>query len=152
MRRLGEGSRGVGLVRLDDLTTSKLLVGVGGVDDLLLAADDGDGGEALVGAELAAPARGDGEGAALGGTAVGLRGLLALDDVLARGGGAGAGADLEVPGASGVSLVADAVEALDSPLGSGGHHRDGAGGGGGHGARGGGENGDEGGGELHFGG
>lgn len=104
--RLRESSRGVALVGLDNLATSDLLISVAGVDDLLLAADDRESGEALVGTELATPARGDGEGAALGRAAVGLGGGLALDDVLAGGGGAAAGVDLEVPGAGGISLVA----------------------------------------------
>lgn len=104
--RLRESSRGVALVRLDNLATSDLLISVAGVDDLLLAADDRESGEALVGTELTTPARGDGEGAALGRAAVGLGGRLALDDVLAGGGGAAAGVDLEVPGAGGISLVA----------------------------------------------
>lgn len=104
--RLGKSSRGVGLVRLDNLTTSQLLVGVGRVDDLLLATNNRQSGEALVGAELAAPAGGDGESAALGRATVGLGSTLALDNVLASSGSAAAGVDLEVPGASGVGLIA----------------------------------------------
>lgn len=106
INRLRKRSRGVLLVRLDNLAASELLVGVAGVDDLLLAADNRKSGEAVVRAELTAPAGGDGEGAALGRAAVGLGGGLALDDVLAGGGGAAAGVDLEVPGAGGISLVA----------------------------------------------
>ncbi|KAI6754564.1 hypothetical protein HG530_012316 [Fusarium avenaceum] len=120
-----------------------------GVDDLLLAADNREGGEAGVGAELATPAGGDGEGAALGRAAVGLGGTLGLDNVLAGGGGTAAGVDTEVPGAGGVGLVADAVEALDGPLGSGGHHGDGVGSGRSSDSAGGGDESNESGGELH---
>lgn len=149
---LRESSRGVLLVRLDSLATSELLVGVGGPDNLAaLVVDDGEGGEAVAGAKLTAPARGDGVTAALAGTAVGLGGTLGLDDVLAGGGLAGARVDAKVPGALGVGLVAGALEALDGPLGGGGHHGDGLGGGLGSGssedAGGGEEGGDDG--ELH---
>lgn len=58
--------RSVLLVRLDDLTTAELLVGVGRVDDLLaVVVDDRQSGEALALAELAGPASADGVLAAL---------------------------------------------------------------------------------------
>lgn len=156
---LRESSGSVSLVGLDSLAASELLVGVGGPDNLLLAvADNREGGEAVALAELATPAGGDGEVAALGGPAVGARGLGgglgALDDVGAAGGSAGAGVDLEVPGAGLVGGVTLAVEALEGPLGALGHHGDGLASRGGSREDGGGreDGGEESGGELHVGG
>jgi hypothetical protein len=125
---LGESLGRVALVGSDDLAAGELGVGVGRVDDeLALVVDDGEGGEALAGAELAAPAGGNGVVAALERAAVGGGGVLGLDGVGARDalGGAGAGLDAEEPVALGVGGVAVAAEALDGPLGSGGHHGDG---------------------------
>jgi hypothetical protein len=52
--------RSIALVGGDNLSSLDLLVGVGGPDDEpLLLVDNGESGEALVGTELAAPARGD---------------------------------------------------------------------------------------------
>lgn len=128
---LRESLGGVLLVGLDGLATGELLVGVGGEDDLLgLVVDDGEGGEAVAGAKLAAPAGGDGVVAAVGGAAAALGGLGALDGVLAGDGLAGARVDGEGPVTLGVGLVAGALEGLDGPLGGGGgHHVDDLGGG-----------------------
>lgn len=115
---------------------------------MLSSADNRQGSKAVAGAELTTPAGSDLEVAALGRTSVLLGGTSATDDVLAGGGGAAAREDLEVPGASSVGSVADAVEALNGPLVTGSHHGDSFGGGSGHGASGG-QEGDEGGGELH---
>lgn len=115
---------------------------------MLSGADNGHGGEAVAGTELTTPAGSDLEVAALCRTSVLRRGTRATDDVLASSGGSAAGKDLEVPGASGVGSVADAVEALDGPLVTGSHHGDSSGGGSGQGASGGQES-DERGGELH---
>lgn len=87
-----------------------------------LVVDNGESGKAGVRAELTAPAGSDGVVTAVGGTAVALRGSLALDDVGAGLGGSSADLNTEVPGAGSVVLVADALKVADSPLGAGGHH------------------------------
>lgn len=133
-KHLRESSRSVALVRLDNLATGKLLVGVSGPDDLAsVVVDNGEGSEAVALAELAAPAGGDGVSAAVGGTAVGVGGSVSLHDVGALSGSTGAGVDAEVPGAGGVFGVADTLGVLDSPLGTGGHHGLAIGGGSGEG-------------------
>lgn len=118
-RLFGESSRSVRLVRLDNLGTSELLVGVSRPDDLALGVgNDREGGEALVGAELAAPAGGDGEVTAGGGTAGRLLGGAgALDVVAALEGLAVADVDAELPVADGVVGAAVALGVADGPLG-----------------------------------
>ena len=144
---LGDGDGSVALVGLDGLAALDLLVGVAAPDDEPLGVvDDGEDGEALVGAELAAPAGGDGEVAALLGGAVGLRGgaaLLGVDGELAPGrlDVLGVGVDVELEDAAGVVALAVALEALDRPLGGVGHHRLGVGLGGAAGGEGGGRGG-----------
>lgn len=120
---LRESSRSVALVRLDNLATGKLLVGVSRPDDLAsLVVDNGEGSEAVALTELTAPAGGDGVSTAVGGTTVGVGGSVALHDVGALSGSAGAGVDAEVPGAGGVFGVANTLGVLNSPLGTGSHH------------------------------
>lgn len=151
MNRLRELGGSVALVGLDDDGTSDLLVGVGGPDDEpLLLVNDGEGGEALVLAELVAPAGGDGVGAAGGRAAGSLGGGLGtlLDLELARSDGAGANVNAELPGAEAVVGVAPALSLADGPLGRGGHHGDGVSGSGG-GTRDGEGGSSEDGGELH---
>ncbi|KAI6773170.1 hypothetical protein HG531_000019 [Fusarium graminearum] len=112
---------------LDNLGTSKLLVGVSRPDDLTLrVGNHRKSGEAVVGAKDVAPARGDGEVAA-GGRAGGalLGGAGALDVVAALVGLAVAGVDAELPVADGVVGAAVALGVADGPLGGGGHHVDG---------------------------
>lgn len=152
MRLFGEGSGGVGLIGLDNLGTGELLVGVSGPDDLALAlADDGKSGEAVAGAELAAPARGDGEVAAGRGAGRGLLGSLgALDVVAALDDLAVAGVDAELPVADGVVGAAVALGVADGPLGSRGHHGDGVARGGSGRDAGGGDDGEDSSGELHI--
>lgn len=100
-----------------------MLIGVSGPDNLArLVVDDGEGGEAGVRAELAAPAGGDGVVTAVGGTTVTLGGGGTLNNVGAALSSGSADLDAEVPGARGVGVVADALEVADSPLGAGGHH------------------------------
>lgn len=117
-----ESSRGVALVRLDNLTTSNLLIGIGRPDNLAISVDNREGGETIVRAELAAPAGGDGVFTAGDGATVGLGGRAALHDVGAGSGIAGAGVDAESPGAGGVFIVADTLSVLEGPLGAIGHH------------------------------
>lgn len=125
---LGKAGRSIGLVGLNDLAISELLVGIGRVDNLLLVVDNAKGGESVAWTELARPARLDRVDTTLDGAAVGLGGTLGFDNVLAGGGGAVHGVNLEVPGAGGVGLVTDAAEALDGPLRRGSHHGDAIGG------------------------
>lgn len=151
---LGKVGRSVLLVGGNDLAGLDLLVGVGGPDNQLLGlVDNGQSGEALVGAELAAPAGGDGVGTALGRATVALRSLGALDGKSAGGrlGAGDASVDTEGPVALGVGGVADTLEVLDGPLRDGGHHGDAARGRsrGGEGAVGSEESSDEDVGELH---
>lgn len=128
---VGKVGRGIRLIRLNNLSSLDLLIGISRPDNLSLGRNNRESGESISGAELAAPARGDGVVAALDGAAVALRGLAALDDELAGGGSALVGVDLEVPGAGAVVLGTAALHALDGPLGSGGHHVDSLLGGGG---------------------
>lgn len=148
-----QSSGSISLVRLDNLATIELLVGVSGPDDLAgLVVDNGEGGEASVGAELAAPAGGDGVVAAVGGTTVSLGGGLGLDDVGAGLGSSGADLDAEVPGAGSIGGVASALHIADGPLRAGGHHGLAGLGRGGHDSRGGDEGGEENLSDLHYGG
>lgn len=120
---LGESSGSVGLVGLDDLSASKLVVGVGGPDNLAgVAVDNGQSGEAIARAELAAPAGGDGVVAAGGRATVCLGGVVGLHDIGARSSGGSADLDAESPGALGVTGVAGALHVLDGPLGTVRHH------------------------------
>jgi hypothetical protein len=146
-----ELGRSVLLVGRNDLATSNLLVGVATPDDELLGVvGNGDGGELVAGAELVAPAGGNGVRAAGGGgSGLVLAGAGALDDVVAGGGGGGLGVEAEGPVALGVGAVAAALEVLDDPLGVGSHHGDIDGGRGSDGAAGGEEGGDEEVGQLH---
>lgn len=154
---LRKSGRGVALVRLDNLATLKLDIGVGRVDDLLkLVVDDREGGEALALTELATPARGDGvvtdgDRATVG--VVGADGTGLLNNVLNTLGG-GTVDDAEVPGARNVVVAAGTLEVLDGPLAGGSHH--GLGGlglrsGSSHDGGGGEEGGEEELGDLHFG-
>jgi hypothetical protein len=130
-RLFRERSRRVRLVRLDNLGTSKLLVGVSRPDDLALrVGNNREGGESVVGAKDIAPARGDGEVTAGGRTGGALlAGAGTLDVVAALEGLAVAGVDAELPVADGVVGAAIALGVADGPLGSGGHHVDGLSGG-----------------------
>lgn len=120
---LRESSRSVSLIRLNNLATIKLLIGISGPNNLArLVVDNRKGSEAIIRAELSAPARGDGVGAAVGRAAVGLGGISGLHDVGARGGSSGADLDAKGPGAGGVGGVADALHVADGPLGAGDHH------------------------------
>lgn len=150
-RLFGERSRSIRLIRLNNLSTSKLLVGISRPDDLTLRlGHDRQGSETVVGAELVAPSRGDGEVAAgAGAGAALLAGAGALDVVAALVGLAVASVDAELPVADGVVGAAVALGVADGPLGGCGHHVDGLSGGCGCDA-GGGEEGEDGGGELHF--
>lgn len=133
---LGESSGSVALVRLDNIAALNLLVGVGRPDDLAgLVVDNGKGGEAIALTELAAPAGGDGVPTAGDRATIGVRGSVALHNVVARGSSAGAGVDAEVPCAGSVLGVAGALHVLNGPLGTGGHHGN-AGSRGGHDRRG----------------
>lgn len=118
-RLFGESSGSVRLVGLDNLGTSELLVGVSRPDNLALGVgNDREGSEALVGTELAAPAGGDGEVTAGGGTTGGLLGGAgALDVVAALEGLAVASVDAELPVADGVVGAAVALGVADGPLG-----------------------------------
>lgn len=138
-----ESSRGVALIRLDNHTASKLLVGIGRPDNLASLIDNGESSEAILLAELAAPAGGDGIFAAGGGATVGPGGRGTLHDVGAGSGITGAGVDAKSPGAGGVFGVADTLGVLESPLGGVGHHGLGRGVGGGSEGRGGKEAGSE---------
>lgn len=150
---LRQSSGRVGLIGLDDLAAIKLLIGVSGPDNLAsVVVDNGEGGEAVARAELAAPAGSDGVDTAGGGTTVGFGGLVALNDVCAGLGGPGANLDTEVPGAGGVGTVADTLEVADGPLGTGGHHVLASLGRGGHDRGGGDEGGEEDLSDLHYGG
>lgn len=117
-----ESSRGVALIRLDNHTTSKLLVSVGRPDNLASPVDNRESSEAISLTELAAPAGGDSVCAAGGGATVGTGGRAAINDVGAGSGIAGAGVDAESPSARGIFGVADTLGVLDSPLGGVGHH------------------------------
>lgn len=120
---LGQSSRSVALVRLDNLAASNLLISISRPDDLTgLIVDNREGGEAIALTELAAPARGDGVMAAVDGTTVGLGGRAALHDIGAGSGITGAGVDAKGPGAGGVCGVTDTLGVLDGPLGAGSHH------------------------------
>lgn len=121
---LTELGGGVALVGGDNVAGSDLLVGVGRVDDQLGGVvDDGEGGELVAGAELVGPARGDGVWAAGGRAAVERRGLGALDDLGAGGGGL-AVVDAEGPGGDRVVGVDGALQAGDGPGRGLGHHGD----------------------------
>jgi len=139
----------VALVRLNNLSASQLLVGVGRVKDLLVA-NNGESLETLASAELTAPGAADGEGTALD-VLVGLGAGWVAGDLVGAGGGGGA-----VVGVDGEAVVAGAVgagtlEVLHGPGGAGCHHGDiGSGSWGGESATSGGQDGEEGGGELHF--
>ncbi|KAM5522949.1 hypothetical protein FOXYSP1_13292 [Fusarium oxysporum f. sp. phaseoli] len=150
-RLFGERSRSIRLIRLNNLGTSKLLIGISRPDDLTLRlGHNGESGEAVVGAELVAPARGDGEVAAgAGAGAALLAGAGALDVVAALVGLAVAGVDAELPVADGIVGAAVALGVTDGPLGGCGHHVDALSGGCGCDA-GGGEEGEDCSGELHF--
>jgi hypothetical protein len=150
-RLFGERSRSIRLIRLNNLGTSKLLIGISRPDDLALRlGNNRESSEAVVGAELVAPARGDGEVAAgAGASAALLAGAGTLDVVAALVGLAVAGVDAELPVADGVIRAAVALGVADGPLGGCGHHVDGLSGGCGCDA-GGGEEGEDCGGELHF--
>ena len=112
----------VALIRGDDLAIHELLVGIGRVDDGL-AIDNGQGLEAVVGSELAAPVAADGVGPALL-VVVGDTGRRVTDGGVGAGGcGRGVGVNGEGVLAGGVGGVASADEGLDGPLRSGcGHH------------------------------
>lgn len=124
-RLVGKVGRGIRLIRLNNLSALDLLVGISGPDNLSLGRNNRKSSESVSRAELAAPARGDGEVTALDWSSVALRRLAALDDVLAAGGGTLVGVDLEVPGAGAVVLGAASLHVLNGPLGAGGHHVDG---------------------------
>lgn len=105
------------------MATSQLAVGVSGPDNLArVVVDNGESGEAVARAELAAPAGGDSVDTAARGSAVSLRSIVAINDVIAPFGGTAANLDTEAPGAGGVGAVALALEVADGPLGAGGHH------------------------------
>lgn len=118
-----ESSRGVALVRLDNLTTSNLLIGIGRPDNLASLVDNREGSETILRAELVAPAGGDGVSTAGDGATVGLGGRAPLHNVGAGSDIAGAGVNAESPGAGGVFVVADTLGVLEGPLGAVGHHR-----------------------------
>lgn len=120
---LRETLRGEAEIGLDNSTAGHCLVGVGGVDNLsLLVVDDSESGEAIAGAELAAPAGGDGVHAAVGGAAVCLSSVGLVDNMGAAGDLVNLVVDAEGPGARGVGLVADTLHVLNCPLGAGSHH------------------------------
>lgn len=149
--------RSVALVRRHNLATSNLLVGVSGPSDAaVLVVNHSQGGEAVAGTELPAPARGDGVVAKVLGGAVVLRGRGSsgpLGDEVDGGLGVDLGVDLEGPVALVVGAVADTLDALDGPLGdAGGHHGLFRGGGSRNHGGGGEEGGDDGLSELHVGG
>lgn len=108
----GDVGRGEAQVGCDNGTASELLVGVRGPDsELAGVVDDGERGEAVLGAELVAPAGADRVGAAHVAGRVRLAGRLgaALDGEGARGRGADVGVDRERPGAACVRAVAHAL-------------------------------------------
>lgn len=122
---LRESSGGVSLVRLDDISSSELNVGVGGVDNLTsIVVDDREGGEAIAITELAAPAGGDGVVAASGRATVGLGGIGGIHDEGAGSSGGGSDLNAKGPGALAVGRVASALHVLDGPLSISGHHGD----------------------------
>ena len=121
---------------------------------LVLVVDDGKDGEAVSGAELAAPARGDGvvakalrrAGVSRGG-GVAVAGVDEADVLLVE----ALGVDGEGGGARVVAGVAVADDVLEDDAGDRGHHVDGAvGDGGGDGRGGGQEGGDDGLSKVHF--
>lgn len=119
----GEISGSVALVRLDDLPARELLVGVGGPDNPTgLVVDNGQGGEAVARTELAAPARSDGEDAAVRRTSVRARGVRGLHNIGTMGRSVRTDLDAEGPGAFGLGVVADALHVPHSPIRSGSHH------------------------------
>lgn len=72
-------SNSIALVGTNDLATGDLIVSVGRPSDLVVRVVlDGQSSEAVAGAELAAPATGDSEGAAVRGAAGSLASRLAL--------------------------------------------------------------------------
>lgn len=132
-----QSSRSVALVRRNNIPASKLLISVGGPNNLAtLVVDNREGSEPIAGAELATPARSDGVVTARSRTAVGLGGSVGRHDKLAGRGVAGAWVDAEGPGAGGIVGGADALHALDGPFGAVGHHGDRRGEDGGRGAEG----------------
>lgn len=115
--------RSVALVGRDDNIAGELRVPVSRVYDLLeLVVDDGEGGEALAGPELARPVAGDGVDAARLAVDRGVGGVVAGDGVAARRHGGGVRVDVEGVFARGVGRVAHALELGDGPLGGGGDH------------------------------
>lgn len=114
-------SDGVALIRRDDGTSSKLLVGVGRPDNLLLSVvDDGERGEAVAGPKLSAPPAGDGVNATGRSSSRGLASGLALDGKGAGRDSRHVGIDREGPGARSVGGIADTLHADNGPLRSGG--------------------------------
>ena len=115
-----EGLRRVALVRSVGDAVLDLGVRVRGENDEPLGiVDDGPGGEAVAGAELPAPTRGDAVGAARDGVLdIRLAGGAASDDVAAAslGRGAGVGVNREADGARRIGRVAGASKALNGPL------------------------------------
>jgi hypothetical protein len=151
-RLFGKRSRSIRLIRLDNLGTSELLVGVSRPDDLTLGVgNDRESSEAVVGAENITPAGSNGKVTARGGAGGALLGGAgALDVVAALVGLVVARVDAKLPVADGVVGAAVALGVADGPLGRGGHHVDGFFLCGGSGDAGGGDEGEESSGELHF--
>lgn len=138
----------VALVRLDGGAVGQLLVGVGRVEDLLVA-DNRQGLESVALAELAAPVAADGEGTALDVLVRSAGGWVAVDLVVA-GGGLGAVVGVDGEGVVAGAVGADTLEVLHGPGGASCHHGDiGCWSWGSESATSGGQDGEESGGELH---
>ena len=120
---LWESRRSVTLVRLDNVPPLKLLISVGGPDNLALrVVDHGQGGKTVTRAELATPARGDGVLAAVGWATVSVGRRASIDHIGAASGSARTGIDGEGPSARSVAAIADSLHVLDNPLRAGSHH------------------------------
>lgn len=113
---ISESSSSICLIRLDNFPAFKLLIGVGGPDQLASCIlGNSQGGKAVIRVKLAAPARADAKLAAFAGASVAVRGVVGLHEIGAMG-NADAAVDAKGPGAGGIFLVADALHVLDSPV------------------------------------